>query len=177
MSQNQAITIEKQLQQIADMLIVNGLFTDCPGLIHGKTGIAIFFFHYSKYADNEVYIEYAIDLITEIQKQLHNNSPADYKTGLAGIGAGMDYLFKNQFLCSDDDILEDFDERMYRAVMYDPCPDFSLYNGLTGYGRYWMIRLNRRTSSVKARQCLLRIINSIKEKLSDVKLPQKHTVF
>lgn len=37
---------------------------------------------------------------------------------------------------NDDDICEDFDSRMYRAVMYDPCSNFSLYGGLIGFGRY-----------------------------------------
>lgn len=41
--------IEYDLQKTSDILILNGTLTESPGLIHGKTGIAIFFFHYSQY--------------------------------------------------------------------------------------------------------------------------------
>ncbi|MDH6358179.1 hypothetical protein [Parabacteroides sp. PF5-9] len=37
------------------MLLLNGTLTECPGLVYGKMGIAVFFFHY------------ALDLIGEMQ--------------------------------------------------------------------------------------------------------------
>ena len=176
MTLNQSTTIEQQLQQIAEMLLVNGLFTDCPGLIHGKTGIAIFFFHYGRYTDNELFEDYAFDLVDSIQQQIHNNSPADYKAGISGIGVGMDYLLTNQFISADDDIYNDFDERIYRAVMYDPRLD-CLYDGLTGYGRYWMMRLNRQPSSVTARECLLRIATYVEENVSKIMAKEQSDVY
>ena len=111
-----------------------------------------------------MYADYAIDLIGEIQTQIHNTSPADYEKGIAGIGVGMDYLFRNNFLQADDDIFDDFDQRMIRAVLYDPWLNFSLHDGLIGYGRYWMMRL----PSVQARKCLIRIIELIEGKLMDI---------
>ena len=50
---------------------------------------------------------------------MHANYRADYEKGIAGIGVGIDYLNRSGFLDIEDDIFEDFDERMYRAVMYD----------------------------------------------------------
>ena len=41
MSENNTIQIKKDLQQITDMLLLNGTLTECPGLVHGKMGIAI----------------------------------------------------------------------------------------------------------------------------------------
>ena len=158
------MSIEQHLQQIANMLVLNGTLTDSSGLIHGKTGIAVFFFHYARYADNELFADYALELISEMQTQIHANSPANYETGIAGIGVGIDYLIRNNYLNADKDIFNDFDQRMVRAVMYDPWQNFSLYDGLTGYGRYWMMRL----PSVQARKCLIRIIELIEEKLMDI---------
>jgi len=126
------MSIEQRLQQIANMLVLNGTLTDSPGLIHGKTGIALFFFHYALYTSNGLYEHYALDLIGEMQSQIHNNSPADYENGLAGIGVGIDYFISNHFLDVEDDYFEDLDARMYRAVMCDPCQDFTLYNGYAG---------------------------------------------
>ena len=169
--------MRNDLQQIADMLILNGTLTACPGLVHGKMGIAIFFFHYAQYTSNTLYEDYAMDLIGEIQGQLHNNSPADYETGLAGIGVGMDYLMNNHFFCTDDDFFEDFDQRMYRAVMYDPWDGFSLYDGLSGYGKYWIMRLRQQASLKPARECLLRIASCIAEKFPDIPANEQTDVF
>jgi hypothetical protein len=167
MIQNQTETIKKQLQQISDMLVLNGTLTECPGLVHGKMGIAICLFHYAQYTDNMLFADYAMDLIGEILNQIHINSPADYEKGLAGIGVGIDYLIRHNFLDVEDDICEDFDYRMVRAV-FDPWLDFSQYNGLTGYGRYWMTRLCHEVPSVQARECLTRIVGLIEENLQDI---------
>lgn len=176
MTQNQSTSIEQDLRQIANILLLNGTLTDCPGLVYGKTGIAIFFFHYAQHAGNDLFEKYAFDLIEAIQEQIHVNSPADYERGIAGIGVGLDYLIQNNFLEADDDIFEDFDKRMYRAVMYDPCQDFSLYDGLTGYGRYWISRLHQ-LSSKQAQACLLRIARLIEEKLPDISVKEQTEVY
>ncbi|MDR1644206.1 MAG: hypothetical protein LBS05_00050 [Tannerellaceae bacterium] len=59
--------IKQHLSQMADMLLLNGTLTECPGLVHGKTGIAVFFFHYAQYTNNMLFADYAFDLIGEIQ--------------------------------------------------------------------------------------------------------------
>jgi len=169
--------IEQDLRQIADMLLLNGTLASCPGLLHGKMGIAIFFFHYAQHTDNELYENYAVDLIGLIQEQIHNNSPADFETGLAGIGAGMDFLIKNHFLGAENDIFEDFDNRMYRAVMYDPWLDFSMYDGLTGYGQYWMMRLRQQEPSGRACECLSHITEQIVEKLPSISTKEQTDVY
>lgn len=171
------LSTEYSLCQITDLLVLNGTLVECPGLIHGKMGVAVFFFHYARYTGNELFECYALDLIGKIQNQLHNNSPADYETGLAGIGIGMDYLMTNHFLSIDEDFFEDLDKRMVRAVMYDPWQDFSLYNGLTGYGRYWIMRLQQQTSSVQARECLLHITAHIEKTISEIPANEQTEVY
>jgi hypothetical protein len=177
MVENPSTTIEKQLSQIADMLLLNGTLKECPGLVHGKIGIAVFFFHYAQYTHNMLFADYAVDLIGEMQNQLHANSRADYEKGIAGIGVGIDYLIRNEFLNIEDDIFEDLDGRMVRAVKYDPWQDFSLYDGLTGYGRYWISRLRYQTSSVQARECLSHIVGLIEENLPDIPAEEQTDVY
>jgi hypothetical protein len=169
--------IELHLRQIADMLLLNGALTECPGLVHGKMGIAVFFFHYAQYTDNMLFADYAMDVTGEMLNQIHVNSPADYEKGIAGIGAGMDYLIRKDFLSVEDDICEDFDGRMVRAVMYDPWPDFSQYEGLTGYGRYWMTRFRYQAPAAPARECLLRIIALMEERLPDISAEEQSDVY
>jgi hypothetical protein len=168
---------ELHLQQIADMLVLNGTLTECPGLVHGKMGIAVFFFHYAQYTDNMLFADYAMDVIGEILNQIHVNSPADYEKGIAGIGVGMDYLIRNDFLNVKDDICEDFDGRMVRAVMYDPWQDFSQYNGLTGYGRYWITRLRYQAPAMPAQECLFRITAQIEENLPNISIEEQTDVY
>jgi hypothetical protein len=168
---------EQDVQQIANMLLLNGTLTECPGLVQGKLGIAVFFFHYAQYTNNILFADYALDLIGEMQNQIHVNSPADYEKGIAGIGVGIDYLIHNKFLIVEDDICEDLDQRMVRAVMYDPWQDFSLYDGLTGYGRYWISRLQQPTASVLARKCLMRIIEQIKDRLPNIPTEEQTDVY
>lgn len=170
-------SIIRDLQQIADMLVLNGTLTECPGLVHGKMGIATFFFHYAEFSGNELFADYAIDVISEMLNQMHINSPADYEKGIAGIGVGIDYLIRNNFLNVEDDICEDFDYRMYRAVMYDSWQDFSQYNGLVGYGRYWITRLRYQAASIQAQECLLHIITRIEEQLPDISISEQTDVY
>lgn len=58
----------KELSHIAEILLLNGTLTECPGLVHGKMGIAIFFFHYAQYTKNELFADYAMDLINSLLK-------------------------------------------------------------------------------------------------------------
>lgn len=95
--------MEKDLQQIADMLLLNGTSTGCPGLVHGKMGIAVFFFHYAQYTDNMLFADYAMDLLGETLNQIHVNSPADYEKGIAGIDVGIDYMIRNNFLVTEEE--------------------------------------------------------------------------
>ena len=70
MQQDQSTKMKHDMQQIADMLLLNGTLTECPGLVHGKMGVAVFFFHYAKYTGNELFADYAMDLIGETLNQI-----------------------------------------------------------------------------------------------------------
>ncbi|MDR3143149.1 MAG: hypothetical protein LBU37_15700 [Tannerellaceae bacterium] len=87
--------IGKDLRQIAEMLLLNGTLTEDSGLVHGRMGIAVFCFHYAQYTNNMLFADYALNLIEEMQNQIHASSQADYEKGIAGIGAGIDYLIRN----------------------------------------------------------------------------------
>lgn len=110
--------IGKDLQQIVEMLLLNGTLTEDPGLVHGKMGIAVFLFHYARYTKNMLFEDYAMDLIGEMQNQLYANSCADYEKGVAGIGVGIGYLIQNNYLDAEDDIFEDLDTECFRPIDY-----------------------------------------------------------
>jgi len=133
----------KKLEKVIETLIINGTLTEQLGLFYGKAGIAVFFFHYARHTGNELFQDYALDLIESIQEQITVTVSVRYDVGLPGIGVCMEYLLQNDFIESNDkDLFGDFDDRMYRAVQYEPYPDLSLQEGLTGWGRYFIYRLN-----------------------------------
>ncbi|MDR2775300.1 MAG: hypothetical protein LBC19_11270 [Tannerella sp.] len=58
----------QSLPRIARYLILHGSSTKDIGLLNGKTGIALFFYHYAHYAKKKVYRQYADELICEVYK-------------------------------------------------------------------------------------------------------------
>lgn len=173
MTEHQNIELEQELRQLVGLLLLNGTLTNCQGLVHGKIGIAIFFFHYARYSGNMLFADYAMDLIGKTLEQIHAMSRADYEKGIAGIGVGIDYMIRQDFLDPDGEIFEDFDERMYRAVMHEPCLYLGFYDGLCGYGKYWIVRLIDPSASALAKECLENImyrIEYVENKLVDKEL-------
>jgi len=162
-----------KLDKIVQRLIVNGTLTEQPGLLYGKMGIAIFFFHYARYTGNVLFEDYAMDLIVEIQKQMNTGKMhLRYDTGISGLGVGFEYILQHHFLEAEDgDIFDDFDARMYRAAMYEPHQNLSLQEGVTGWGRYFMYRLQGNgQKNAKLHEALTKIIKTIAQKIMENKV-------
>jgi hypothetical protein len=130
-----------RLRRIANLLLLNASFIDNPGLLNGKMGIAIFFYHYSRYTNNKIYEDYAGELIDEIYEEINTTTPVNFENGLTGIGWGIEYLVKNKFVQADtDEALSEIDTTVYRNSLYRP---FLIESGndLFGYGLYYITRL------------------------------------
>ncbi len=137
-------TKEDTLKRIARYLMLHGSFTPDIGLLRGKMGIAIFFFHYGEYSKNKVYTDFAGELIDEIYREIHVDSPLNFKDGLCGIAWGIDYLIRNKFAEADpDEVLENLDERILEwNVKY--IRNYSLEEGLKGIACYIISRCANR---------------------------------
>jgi len=132
---------DNRLHRIANILLLNASFIDNLGLLNGKMGIAIFFYHYARYLDNKIFGDHAGELIDEIYEEINTNTPVDFANGLTGIGWGIEYLVKNKFVEADtDEALSEIDNSVYRNSLYRP---FLLENDkdLFGYGLYYIARL------------------------------------
>ena len=126
---------DNYLQRIANVLLLNSSFIDNVGLLNGKTGISIFFYHYSRYTKNQIYEEYGGELIDEIYEEIHQHSTVDYINGLAGFGTGIEYLVNNCFIEADtDDVLVELDQQIQHNVIHHTPRniDLSFWNF-----RYW----------------------------------------
>ena len=67
------------LQQISDVLLMNGGFLSNPGLYSGDMGLVLFFTRYARYAKNDLYLEYSYGLMEKIQNRIHRATPINYK--------------------------------------------------------------------------------------------------
>jgi len=158
----------KPLDKIVQKLIINGSLTDQPGLFYGKTGIVVFFFHYAQYTGNELFRDYAMDLIEDIRKQITYLFINRYDIGLAGIGVGFEYILQTGLLDAEDkNIFEEFDDRMYRTIKYEQYSNLSLSQGLTGWGRYFIYRLKGSCNEdIQLHKALTYIASEIIHKIS-----------
>ena len=130
------------LERIANHLIINSSFLDDLGLFHGKMGIVIFFYHYSRYTNNPIYEEFAGELLDEVYEDIHRGMSFDFEDGLCGIGWGIEYLLQNGYIEGDsDEILEDIDRKI---MEYDPrrITDTTFRSGFAGLSCYIRTRLN-----------------------------------
>lgn len=151
----------EDLTRITDSLLLHGSLIESPGLLHGKMGITIFFFHYARSSGDSLYWEYAMLLLEKITQQLHASYRADYEKGIAGIGAGLCHLIGEHLVETERDLFEDLDERMVRAVLFDPWSGYGLPDGLTGLGRYWIMRLLMEPDNSQANHCLNYIVQQV----------------
>lgn len=80
-------------------------------------GIAIFFYKYARKLNNNLYNDFANELLDEIYEDVNDMIPIDFKLGLSGIGWGIDYLHYNNFVYGDiDEILLPIDDKIKKAL-------------------------------------------------------------
>lgn len=132
------------LQQIVNHLIINSSFLTDLSLYHGKTGIVLFLYNYARYTKNPIYEEFAGELLDEIFQEIHDNIGLDFENGLSGIGWGVLYLIKNQFITGDpNEILEDIDMKMMEVNLLK-VRNNSLKRGIAGFSVYLSYRFSFR---------------------------------
>jgi lantibiotic modifying enzyme len=73
----------QSLQPLINSLLLNASFIDNIGLMHGKMGISVYFFHLARSTRNKIYEEYADELIDEIYEDITVNTPVNFENGLA----------------------------------------------------------------------------------------------
>ena len=162
-------------QHIINTLLLNASFIDNIGLMHGKMGISIFFFHLALQTKNKIYEDYAGELIDEIYEEITDNTPVDFENGLAGIGWGIEYLVQNGFIEADtDEVLEEFDNRIFKELIYNTPKEIGLLNGLLGIGAYFLKRIqnqysnDEKTPTLTNKQTLIHVIDELDRRVLDI---------
>jgi len=158
-------------QRITNTLLLNASFIDNLGLMHGKMGIAIYFFHLARETKNQIYEDYAGELIDEIYEEISIKTPCDFENGLAGIGWGIEYLVQQGFVEADtDEVFESIENQLQSSL--NQFQGIGLLNGLTGLGAYYLKRLQNTTSSDEKattplnKQMLVKLINELEQRIN-----------
>lgn len=163
--------IQMALRRISNFLLLNGGFLNNPGLYTGEMGLVVFFTRYARYTQNEIYMDYAYGLMEKIQNRIHRETPVNYKQGLTGIGSAIEYLVQNDFFEADtDDILEDFDQRIF----YTYNLSYLRVNEMKEVGYYAAWRLSGNSSQKdRIRKTILPQINRfVAPALNETKIPE-----
>ncbi len=127
--------MEKNLQRIANTLVLYSYHVNNPGLLAGKMGIILYLYRYSKFAGNELYSEFAGDMLDAVLRESGTVS-TDFENGLTGIGWAVNYLLKRKIIDGDvNDVLRDVDTRVFGRIECNP------ENSVLGHSIYLLERL------------------------------------
>ena len=141
------------LCQIKNLLMKKENIPLSPGLIDGKMGVAVFFFHYAEYKKEEKYKEYAISLIDDVQNQISSNTPINYVSGLTGIGAAIEYIDQQGLIDIDTDkVLSDFD-KIFKSLLAERILYLSV-NDIIDIGKYFQFRFSYKEATPKIKKIM-----------------------
>lgn len=132
---------EMALKEVARQVMSNAHQANGSGLFYGRMGTAIFLYHYAQCYDNSTCLQLANQLIEEIFDRIEEVNTVDYCTGLAGIGAGFEYLVAKGFIDVDlNELLSDLDDALHESIQFEPAQNLNLLQGITGLAKYCVIR-------------------------------------
>lgn len=146
--------------------------TNDIGLWKGKMGLAIYLFHLARITKNDIYEKEANSLIDEVIEKVDHQVGINFSSGLAGIGAGFEYLAQHNFIEGDTDIiLSEFDRLFGNSIYYRKLNNPGVSNGICGLGYYLYLRLNTKTEdntnlrTLKNRLRMIRIIDWLEDSI------------
>ena len=132
--------MKKEMDKIADYLLLRSSYMQELGLFHGKMGVVVALYLYADAYGDEVMREYAWELFQQVYDGVHTDMPVGLERGLAGIGYGTTLLCKRGLgEWSLNDILEDIDRKIMER---DPrrLTDMSVRSGVRGLMLYLDLR-------------------------------------
>lgn len=141
------------LKQIADVITANTPYIKDLSLFNGKTGIALFLYHYSDFTGNSFYKEFAGKILEEVSDNISTVSSPGFLDGLTGIGWAIEYFARNGFIDTNtDEALQELDEVIFSAKLQRYITDHD-NEDMFGYGLYYLSRLgnNKRVQNAAIR--------------------------
>lgn len=90
-----------------------------PGLLNGKMGLSLYFFHLAKETGKPDHLDFAEKLLDDVYEQVQKkNIACGFGEGLAGIAWAIDTLIKEKFVEAEvDEVLSDVDDMLYQYLV------------------------------------------------------------
>lgn len=106
------------LNELAKLVLLHANFSNDIGLYYGKTGAAMFLYHFEAYKENEIYYDFANEITLEIISSI-NDGNLNYTNGLSGVGWGINYLVRNDFIAipADTNIFSNIDSKIIKSLL------------------------------------------------------------
>lgn len=172
------ISIEKKLEDINNILRQETPGIKNSGLLNGKMGVSLYFFHLASETETPERQEFAEQLIDEVYEEVSKNQlPPDFENGLAGIAWGIEHLVQHGFVEAETDlILRDVDDKIYRFITTNHVIPAGVQQGVIGYMMYILSRLNgmdpdsKNTSTIIFKRLLTELINRLGTAIEENKL-------
>lgn len=120
------------------------MFDESLGMC-GKMGKVLSLYRMYSETDDIEWEKQAEELLEEVLSQCSNIISLSYRSGLLGVGTGVEWLFQQGFLCGNRDIiLEDIDILAMTAIIKRQIPNVDKIDGLIGLVSYFFYRLHYR---------------------------------
>lgn len=89
---------DPNLDNAVNWLLLHSSFTNNLGLMNGKMGSVLFFALYFQHTQNEMYDDFAGDLLLEVIEDIHLDIPYTFENGMLGIAWGIQFLLLNGYM-------------------------------------------------------------------------------
>lgn len=151
------------LNELVRYGILRAEVLDDYGLYGGKLGMAILFYEYSRFRENQLYKQFADELIDSVLV-VPDSLSVRFDNGLSGIGWGIIYLLREKFVEGNvDDVLIDLDRQLISQNLFMCNEDIDILT---------YIEFRRSYSVISDRSVLLEYIHSNQFKnIERIKLP------
>ena len=143
------------------------------GLFKGKAGAIILYFSLFRYTGNNLWEEKAKLLLDKLSAEIADVQELNYGDGLAGIGWMVEWVKQNGFMdINTDEVLEDIDDTLYKAVLYARDKTISVCDGSLGKAAYFLKRYEGRNKDthrykiISHQECLVLLTDEISERLT-----------
>ena len=150
-------------------VFLNANFTNNLGLLGGKIANVIYLLDLAK-SDPDTYgycADFAFELLEEIDANINSHTLIHFKYGLCGIGWGVEFLVKNQYIGLEEDFCLKFESRIQASLLYGRYSGISIGNGLIGYLLYFISRIESSLVIPQSeimymnKKCIINIIDKV----------------
>lgn len=135
-----SILMDKQEERAINFLIIYAFSEGKAGLLKGRTGIAITFYLLGSQKGNDIYSVFGEKLLQSSLSGLTGGLSNGFATGLCGIGWGIEYLFRQNYIMCSSDTFESLDYRIMNTNLTEM--DFSLSASPIRFGLFrclWLL--------------------------------------